>query len=81
MTVQANAIPTAASRPFLEVWLVSIGHAMTHWYPATFYLLLPLIGKELGLSFGEIGAVMTCQYLVGAISNVPGGLFVDMVGR
>jgi MFS family permease len=40
-----------------------------------------LIGKELGLSFGEIGAIMTCQYLVGAISNVPGGLFVDMVGR
>ena len=54
---------------------------MTHWYPATFYLLLPLIGKELGLSYGEIGAIMTCQYLVGAISNVPGGLAVDFVSR
>ena len=81
MTAEATAIPIAGSRSFGEVWLVSVGHAMTHWCPATFYLLLPLIGKEMGLSFGEIGAIMSCQYLVGAISNVPGGLFVDMTGR
>src|SRR3974390_895276 len=69
------------SKPsFLEIFVITLGHTMTHWYPATFYLLLPLIGKELGLSFGEIGAIMTCQYLVGAISNVPGALFVYMVG-
>jgi len=71
-----------ASKPsFLEIFVITLGHTMTHWYPATFYLLLPLIGKELGLSYGEIGAIMTCQYLVGAISNVPGGLAVDFVSR
>jgi FSR family fosmidomycin resistance protein-like MFS transporter len=80
MTV-ANATAEPAKRSFAEVWVVSLGHTMTHWYPATFYLLLPLIGKELGLSYSEIGATMTCQYLVGALSNVPGGLVVDMVGR
>ena len=70
------------SKPsFLEIFVITLGHTMTHWYPATFYLLLPLIGKELGLSYGEIGAIMTCQYLVGAISNVPGGLAVDFVNR
>jgi MFS family permease len=70
------------SKPsFLEIFVITLGHTMTHWYPATFYLLLPLIGKELGLSYGEIGAIMTCQYLMGAISNVPGGLAVDFVSR
>jgi len=70
------------SKPsFLEIFVITLGHTMTHWYPATFYLLLPLIGKELGLSYGAIGAIMTCQYLVGAISNVPGGLAVDFVSR
>ncbi|MBI3716765.1 MAG: MFS transporter [Betaproteobacteria bacterium] len=54
---------------------------MTHWYPATFYLLLPLIGKELGLSYSQIGLVMTCQYIAGAIANIPGGMVVDTVGR
>jgi MFS transporter, FSR family, fosmidomycin resistance protein len=74
----------AAVRPrrsFQEVWVISLGHALTHWYPGTFYLLLPLIGKELGLSYSEIGSVLTCQYLAGAIANIPGGIFVDSVGR
>src|SRR5947209_19132050 len=77
-----SAGAAATQRPsFQEVWVVSIGHALTHWYPATFYLLLPLIGAELGLSYGQIGSILTCQFAAGAISNVPGGIFVDTVGR
>jgi MFS transporter, FSR family, fosmidomycin resistance protein len=68
-------------RSFREVWLITVGHALTHWYPATFYLLLPIIGNELGLSFSQIGLIMTCQYIAGAVANVPGGVLVDTVGR
>src|SRR4030081_304118 len=50
---------------FQEVWVVSIGHALTHWYPATFYLLLPLIGAELGLSYSQIGSILTCPATAG----------------
>lgn len=71
----------AGTRSFKDVWLISAGHGLTHWYTATFYLLLPLIGKELGLSYTEIGLIMTTQHLIGAISNLPGGMFVDMVGK
>jgi sugar phosphate permease len=73
----------AGARPqtFKEVWLISAGHGLTHWYTATFYLLLPLIGKELGLSYTEIGLIMTIQHLAGAISNLPGGMIVDTVGQ
>jgi MFS family permease len=78
ITVDAAVKPR---RSFQEVWVISLGHALTHWYPATFYLLLPLIGKELGLSYSEIGSVLSCQYLAGAIVNIPGGIFVDTVGR
>ena len=81
MSAIATNPHTSAPRSFREVWLITIGHSLTHWYPATFYLLLPLIGKELGLSYSQIGLVMTCQYLAGAISNVPGGMLVDTVGR
>ena len=69
------------ARPFREVWFITLGHALTHWYPATFYLLLPIIGKELGLSYSQIGLIMTCQYIAGAVANVPGGALVDTVGR
>ena len=50
MTTIAADVAVAPRRSFQEVWVISLGHALTHWYPATFYLLLPLIGKELGLS-------------------------------
>lgn len=77
----AAAQPAPESKSFREVWLITIGHALTHWYPATFYLLLPIIGKELGLSYSQIGLIMTCQYVAGAVANVPGGILVDTVGR
>src|SRR5215813_9721247 len=77
------AVPSgqAPRKSFREVWLITIGHALTHWYPATFYLLLPLIGSELGLSYVQIGSILTTQALCGAICNIPGGLLVDSVSR
>ena len=77
----AVAAPGAARGSYREMWLITLGHALTHWYPATFYLLLPIIGKELGLSLSQIGLIMTCQYIAGAVANVPGGVLVDTVGR
>ena len=78
-----NTTAAAASMdraPIKEMWLISLGHSLTHWYPATFYLLLPLIGKELGLSYAEIGFIMTAQHAVGALTNIPGGVIVDSIG-
>ncbi len=74
----ADALPP---RTFRDVWLISAGHGLTHWYPATFYILLPLIGKELGLSYTQIGFLMSAQHIAGALSNLPGGMIVDAIGK
>lgn len=76
-----TATASILDRSFKDVWLISAGHGLTHWYTATFYILLPLIGKELGLSYTEIGVIMTVQHLAGAISNIPGGIIVDNIGK
>ncbi len=81
MTAAAASSEARPGQSFREVWLITAGHGLTHWYPATFYLLLPIIGKELNLTFSQIGLVMTCQYIAGAVANVPGGILVDTVGR
>jgi MFS family permease len=73
--------PPAPRSGWRELWLITLGHSLTHWYPATFYLLLPLIGSELGLSYSQIGLIMTSQYIASAVANVPGGVLVDTVGR
>src|SRR5437899_484562 len=77
----AAAVPEAPRGSYREMWLITLGHSLTHWYPATFYLILPIIGKELGLSYSQIGLIMTCQYIAGAVANIPGGILVDTVGR
>ena len=81
MTAITTSPESAPRKSFRDVWIITAAHSLTHWYPATFYLLLPLIGKELGLSYSQIGLVMTCQYAAGAIANVPGGMVVDTMGR
>jgi MFS family permease len=78
----AVAEPTQLSKlDIRNMGLITLGHSLTHWYPATFFMLLPLIGNEMGLSYSQIGFIMTCQYAAGAISNVPGGMLVDMWGK
>ncbi|HET7668897.1 MAG TPA: MFS transporter [Burkholderiales bacterium] len=81
MNTAVAAQAAAPRHPLRELWLITIGHGLTHWYPATFYLLLPLIGNELGLSYSQIGLIMACQYVASAVANVPGGVLVDTVGR
>lgn len=72
---------TVSRLDFRNMGLITLGHSLTHWYPSTFFMLLPLIGNELGLTYSQIGFIMTCQYAAGAISNVPGGMLVDMWGK
>jgi len=81
MTAIAAADRTEANRSFMEVWVITIGHALTHWYPATFYVLAPVIGAELGLSYTQIGSITTAQAIASALSNIPGGILVDSMRR
>lgn len=84
MSANTAAVSDATQLSKLDIrnmGLITLGHSLTHWYPATFFMLLPLIGNEMGLNYSQIGFIMTCQYAAGAISNVPGGMLVDMWGK
>lgn len=65
----------------LAIWATSIGHAYTHWFPSTFYLLLPLIKDELKLSYTEMGLLVTMRYVLSTAANFPSGMVVDMLRR
>ena len=71
MTAVTSAPDTEVRRSFSEVWFITIGHSLTHWYPATFYVLAPVIGNELGLSYPQIASITAAQALAGAVSNIP----------
>jgi len=70
-----------SARIQMPVVLVSLGHGATHWIAATFYLVLPFIVRELGLSYLEAGALVTCFHVGSSVANLPSGTLVDLTGR
>ncbi|MBI1778929.1 MAG: MFS transporter [Proteobacteria bacterium] len=76
------AVPSLRSRQIqVPVFLVSLGHGATHWIAATFYLLLPFITRDFGLSYAEAGFIVTCFYIGSVAANFPSGAVVDLTGR
>lgn len=61
--------------------LVGFGHAGTHWTLATFYLVLPFVAKDLGLSYSEVGLLVTVLYFSQTVANFASGALVDITGR
>ncbi len=62
-------------------WIVSAGHGATHWIAATFYLLLPYITRELGLSYTEAGLLVSTFHASSFVANFGSGMVVDVLGR
>jgi MFS family permease len=63
------------------LWLVALGHTFTHWCPATFYLLLPFLVKEMGLSYSQAGFLVTIRAVANLLVNIPAGMLVDIIGK
>lgn len=60
---------------------ISVGHAMTHWYPGAFTVLLPFFAQDLGLTLTQVGLLIGLRNLTSTLVNLPGGMLVDVVGR
>src|SRR5919205_756043 len=60
---------------------ICVGHAMTHWYPGAFVVMLPFFASDLGLSLTEVGILVGLRSLTSTLVNLPGGMIVDLVGR
>lgn len=63
------------------LWLITLGHTFTHWCPATFYLLLPFLVRELGLSYSQAGFLITIRAVANIAVNIPSGMLVDLIGK
>lgn len=61
--------------------LVGGAHGATHWVNATFFVLLPFVAAELGLSYTQTGTLATLLYASAVIANVGSGPLVDLSGR
>lgn len=60
--------------------LVCGGHFMSHIYLIALPPLFPLLQAELGLSYAELGLLMTVFYASSSVAQMPVGLLVDRIG-
>lgn len=75
------AAPAATPRQDGRVLgLVCGGHFMSHIYLIALPPLFPLLRAEMGLSYAELGLLITVFYGAAAVTQLPVGFLVDKVG-
>lgn len=62
-------------------FLVASGHGATHWVLGTFYVLLPYIAREFGMTYAQAGGLVTVFHVSSFLANVGSGAVVDIRGR
>jgi MFS family permease len=60
--------------------LISTGHFLSHFYFLTLPPLFPYLKEAFGVSYTELGLMMTLTYGASALAQVPVGFLVDRVG-
>ncbi len=63
------------------IFMVGLGHGATHWIAGTFYVLLPYMSRDLGLTYAEAGIFVSVLHVSSVIANFGSGLAVDLTGR
>ena len=61
--------------------MIGLGHGATHWIAGTFYVLLPYISRDLGLTYAEVGIFVSVLHISSVVANFGSGLAVDLTGR
>jgi MFS transporter, FSR family, fosmidomycin resistance protein len=59
---------------------ISIAHGLSHFFHLLLAPLFPLIKAEFGLSYAELGLLMTAYFIVSGIGQAMAGFLVDKVG-
>jgi FSR family fosmidomycin resistance protein-like MFS transporter len=68
-------------RSNVGMWAIAGGHALNHTTLAAFSLLLPFIARHLGLSFSQVGLLVSVRQFMSVVVNIPAGVLVDVVGQ
>lgn len=61
--------------------LIGLGHGATHWTAIVVFILLPAIREDLGLSYAEVGILLSIFQFSSFLANFFSGPLVDVTGQ
>jgi FSR family fosmidomycin resistance protein-like MFS transporter len=83
-TLNAAAAPAAPAIPLQQdatvIGLVGLAHASSHFGHLLLPLLFPVFMKEFGLSYSQLGLLMSVFFVVSGLGQASAGFVVDRMG-
>ncbi len=80
MTLTAHAESVPLQQDATIIGLVGLAHASSHFGHLLLPLLFPVFMKEFGLSYSELGLLMTTFFVVSGVGQASAGFVVDRLG-
>nr|CBA26479.1 hypothetical protein Csp_E35670 [Curvibacter putative symbiont of Hydra magnipapillata] len=84
MTTTTLQAPAAVAAPFKQdatvIGLVGLAHASSHFGHLLLPLLFPVFMQEFGLSYSQLGLLMTVFFVVSGVGQACAGFVVDRLG-
>ena len=83
-TAALGALPPANPVPLKQdaavIGLVGLAHATSHFSHLLLAPLFPVFIRDFGLSFADVGLLMTAFFVISGIGQALSGFLVDRVG-
>ena len=79
-TAHALPHPISLKQDATIIGLVGLAHASSHFAHLLLPLMFPVFMKEFGLSFSELGLLMTTFFVVSGLGQASAGFIVDRLG-
>jgi FSR family fosmidomycin resistance protein-like MFS transporter len=73
-------LPVPLKQDATIIGLVGLAHASSHFAHLLLPLMFPVFMKEFGLSYSELGLLMTTFFVVSGVGQASAGFVVDRVG-
>jgi MFS transporter, FSR family, fosmidomycin resistance protein len=75
-----NPAPASLRADAQVIGLVGIAHAVSHFFHLILAPLFPWIKEDFGLSYAELGLLMTVFFVVSGVGQALAGFLVDRIG-
>ena len=82
--MSSHALPSPSSVPLRQdatiIGLVGLAHASSHFAHLLLPLMFPVFMKDFGLSYSQLGLLMTVFFVASGVGQACAGFVVDRLG-
>lgn len=80
MTSASVSQPAAARRDFTTIGLIGLAHGCSHFFHMLLPPLFPAFIRDFGLSYSELGLLVTTFFVISGVGQALAGFLVDRTG-